>query len=162
LFFLIITCEFYVVVLIGLILLGAKLGNESNDVKEVGCQELQNTMPFEDTVVFDSPLAETQLEKLGFDDEVMGDGDCVAENMRAGVVCEYGEEVVLDSEDEGIHGSKVVTVVNGVLDGKAGRRIKENLMDLWKGQQLSLPCKQVEEMALAASNDSNQEQCRAG
>ena len=150
------------VVLIGVILLGAKLGNEANDVKEVGCQELQNTMPFEDTVVFDSPLAETQLEKLGFDDEVRSDGDCVAENMRAGPVCEYGEEVVLDSEDEGIHGSKVVTVVNGVLDGKAGRRIKENVMDLWKGQQLSLPCKQVEEMALAASNDSNQEQCRAG
>ncbi|GMY16516.1 pax-interacting protein 1 [Fagus crenata] len=137
-------------------------GNEANDVKEVGCQELQNTIPFEDTVVFDSPLAETQLEKLGFDDEVMGDGDCVAENMRAGAVCEYGEEVVLDSEDEGIHGSKVVTVVNGVLDGKAGRRIKENVMDLWKGQQLSLPCMRVEEMALAASNDSNQEQCRAG
>nr|XP_023891965.1 uncharacterized protein LOC112003972 [Quercus suber] len=118
------------------------VGNEANDVTEVGY-----AMAYEDTVVLDSPLAETQLEKLVFDDEVVG------------AVCEYEEEVVLDSEDEGAQGSKVVNVVNGVLDGKANRRLKGNVMGLWKGQ-LSSPCKRVD-MALA-SNVSNQEQFGAG
>ncbi|KAK7845186.1 hypothetical protein CFP56_009933 [Quercus suber] len=122
-------------------------GNEANDVTEVGY-----AMAFEDTVVLDSPLAETQLEKLVFDDEVVGDG-------IGGAVCEYEEEVVLDSEDEGVQGSKVVNVVNGVLVGKAGRRLKGNVMDLWKGR-LSSPWKRVD-MALA-SNVSNQEQFGAG
>lgn len=118
-------------------LLGTKVGNEANDVTEVGY-----AMAYEDTVVLDSPLAETQLEKLVFDDEVVGDG-------IGGAIC----------EDEGVQGSKVVNVVNGVLDGKASRRLKGNVMDLWKGQ-LSSPCKRVD-MALA-SNVSNQEQFGAG
>ena len=130
-------------------LLGTKVGNEANDVTEVGY-----AVAYEDTVVLDSPLAETQLEKLVFDDEVVGDGI-----GGGGAVCEYEEEVVLDSEDEGVQGSKVVNVVNGVLDGKANRRLKGNVMDLWKGQ-LSSPCKRVD-MALA-SNVSNQEQFGAG
>ncbi|KAF3971967.1 hypothetical protein CMV_004484 [Castanea mollissima] len=123
------------------------VGNEANDVTEVGY-----ATAYEDTVVLDSPLAETQLEKLVFDDETVGDG-------IGGAVCEYEEEVVLDSEDEEVQGSKVVNVVNGVLDGKAGRRLKGNVTDLWKGQ-LSSPCKPVD-MALA-SNVSNQEQFGAG
>ena len=93
-------------------LLGTKVGNEANDVTEVGY-----AMAYEDTVVLDCSLAETQLEKLVFDDEVVGDGI-----GGGGAVCEYEEEVVLDSEDEGVQGSKVVNVVNFVLDGKANRR----------------------------------------
>lgn len=127
--------------------MGTKVGNEANAVTEVGY-----ATAYEDTVVLDSPLAETQLEKLVFDAEAVGDG-------IGGAVCKYEEEVVLDSEDEGVQGSKVVNVVNGVLDGKAGRRLKGNVMDLWKGQPSS-PCKPVD-MALA-SNVSNQEQFGAG
>lgn len=127
--------------------MGTKVGNEANAVTEVGY-----ATAYEDTVVLDSPLAETQLEKLVFDAEAVGDG-------IGGAVCENEEEVVLDSEDEGVQESKVVNAVNGVLDGKAGRRLKGNVMDLCKGQPSS-PCKPVD-MALA-SNISNQEQFGAG
>lgn len=127
-------------------ILGTKIGKEAaNGVKKLlGYQELENTLGyFEDTLVVDSPLAETQLENLGFDSELVDD--------------EYDrEEVVPDSEDEGVRGSsKVVAVVNG----KAGRRFKGNVLDLQRGQ-LSSPCKQTD--VVADSDDSNHEKSNAG
>lgn len=57
-------------------------------------------MAFEDTFVVDSPLMEaTQVvDYSDFDD-----------TKNAGM-CEYEEEVVLDSEDEEVNGSRIVNV----------------------------------------------------
>jgi hypothetical protein len=97
---------------------------------------------FEETVAVDSPLAETELENLGFDSELVDD--------------EYGEEVVPDSEDEGVRGG----VVNGVLDGKVGGRFKRNVLEMQRGQ-LSSPRKRAEDV-VADSDDSNHEKSNAG
>ncbi|KAF5462560.1 hypothetical protein F2P56_018554 [Juglans regia] len=125
-------------------------GNEDGDVKElVGYREFQETMPLEDTVVLDTPLDDTPLGNLGFYIEPEGDVDCVVENPSAGAVSGYREEVVLDSEDEVVLGSKVA---NGVVDGKAGRRFTGNVLDFEKGQ-LGSPQKQVDDV-VADSDDS--------
>ncbi|KAG6700209.1 hypothetical protein I3842_08G101100 [Carya illinoinensis] len=125
-------------------------GNEDGDVKElVGYREFQETMPLEDTVVLDSPFADTPMENLGFDTEPEGDVDCVVENLSAAAVSGYREEVVLDSEDEVVHGSKGA---NGLVDGKAGRRFTGNVLDFEKGQ-LGSPQKQLDDV-VADSDDS--------
>jgi hypothetical protein len=119
-------------------ILGTKVGKEADNSVEklLGYQELENTLGyFEDTVVVDSPLAETQLENLGFDSELVDD--------------DYGEEVVPDSEDEGVlQGS----VVNGLLDGKAGGRFKAS------GSSL---CKRAEDVVVD-SDYSNHVKSNAG
>lgn len=125
-----------------------KLGNEDGDAKErVGYREFQETMPLEDTIALDTPL-----ENLGFNTELEGEVDCIAENPSAGAASGFMEEVVLDSEDEVVHGSKVA---NCVVGGKAGRIFTWNVLDLEKGQ-LGSPQKQVDDV-VSDSDDSPHE-----
>ncbi|CAK7348230.1 unnamed protein product [Dovyalis caffra] len=84
-------------------------------------QQLQDTVPFDDgdTVVLDSPLAETQVEKLDFDFQVLDDSIEIAKH-------ELVSEVVLDSEDEEIHGEQLDNIADGVSAVEIGSRIKAN------------------------------------
>lgn len=59
--------------------------------------QFQDTEPFDEAVVPDSPLME--------DTQVLDYSDC-DEKMRTG----FEEEVVLDSEDEEVNGSRLVTL----------------------------------------------------
>ncbi|KAK3193960.1 hypothetical protein Dsin_025270 [Dipteronia sinensis] len=72
-----------------------KIGENDNE-----CQRL------EDTMVLDSPLAETRMEKLD-ETQVLEDSGCF-EDLRFQLTSGDDEEVVLDSEDEGICRNKTV------------------------------------------------------
>ncbi|XP_031250878.1 uncharacterized protein LOC116108784 [Pistacia vera] len=85
------------------------------DEKEVG--DGNEYHQFEDTMLLDSPLVQTQLEKLNFDTQVVDDSDC---NKDMILHSEHEKEVVLDSEDEGVCTSKTVRVSNGLSDGNKG------------------------------------------
>ncbi|KAI5316079.1 PREDICTED: mediator of DNA damage [Prunus dulcis] len=85
-------------------------GNKLKCVDEDEEQQLQfqDTVPFEDTFVLDSQsMEETQLlDHSDFGDET-GTG-----------MHEYEEEVVLDSEDEEVNGSRILTVKAHVLSNQ--------------------------------------------
>lgn len=73
----------------------------------------QDTVPFDDTMVIDSPLVENHLEELCFDTEVVDDLS----------IDEEGEpEVVLDSEDEGLSESRVVSSLYGKTYRRRGSK----------------------------------------
>ncbi|TXG63535.1 hypothetical protein EZV62_010529 [Acer yangbiense] len=72
-----------------------KIGENENE-----CQRL------EDTMVLDSPLSETRMEKLD-ETQVLEDSGCF-EDLRLQLTSGDEEEVVLDSEDEGICRNKTV------------------------------------------------------
>ncbi|KAJ0112011.1 hypothetical protein Patl1_01108 [Pistacia atlantica] len=86
------------------------------DEKEVG--DGNEYHQFEDTMLLDSPLVQTQLEKLNFDTQVVDDSDC-NKDMILHSISEHEKEVVLDSEDEGVCTSKTVRVSNGLSDGNS-------------------------------------------
>nr|XP_017241629.1 PREDICTED: uncharacterized protein LOC108214237 isoform X3 [Daucus carota subsp. sativus] len=65
--------------------------------------EYQDTEPFDDIIIADSPLSETQLEILHADTEVL-DSDI--------------DKVVLDSDDEGIQSTETVSLMNNLPSGK--------------------------------------------
>lgn len=64
--------------------------------------EYQDTVPFDDTIIADSPLSETQLETVHADTEVL----------------DINEEVVLDSDDEEIQRTAAVSLTNKLPSGK--------------------------------------------
>ncbi|KAI9181418.1 hypothetical protein LWI28_014840 [Acer negundo] len=78
------------------------LGVEKIDENENECQRL------EDAMMLDSPLAETRMEKLD-ETQVLEDCGCF-EDLRLQLTSGDEEEVVLDSEDEGICRNKTVGV----------------------------------------------------
>uniref|UniRef100_A0A6N2MCD3 BRCT domain-containing protein n=1 Tax=Salix viminalis TaxID=40686 RepID=A0A6N2MCD3_SALVM len=83
-------------------------------------QLFQDTVTFDDdTAGLDSPLAETQVEKLGSYTQVLGDS---LENAKH----ELPSQVIPDSEDEEIHGDQLENAADGVSDVETGIRIKGN------------------------------------
>lgn len=83
-------------------------------------QLFQDTVTFDDdTADLDSPLAETQVEKLGSYTQVLGDS---LENAKH----ELPSQVIPDSEDEEIHGDQLENAADGVSDVETGIRIKGN------------------------------------
>ncbi|KAL3572453.1 hypothetical protein D5086_026357 [Populus alba] len=83
-------------------------------------QPFQDTVTFDDdTAVLDSPVVETQVEKLGFYTQVLGDS---VENAKHELV----SQVIPDSEDEEIHGDQLENAADGVSDVETGTRIKGN------------------------------------
>lgn len=80
-----------------------------------GC-EYQDIVPFDDTIIADSPSLETQLENLHDDTEILD--------------IDIDKEVVLDSDDEGMQGTEALMTnklpsgidtnleANNVLTGK--------------------------------------------
>lgn len=83
-------------------------------------QQFQDTVTFDDdTAVLDSPVVETQVEKLGFYTQVLGDS---VENAKHELV----SQVIPESEDEEIHGDQLENAADGVSDVETGTRIKGN------------------------------------
>ncbi|KAF5732709.1 hypothetical protein HS088_TW17G00239 [Tripterygium wilfordii] len=96
------------------------------------CKDVKDeTVLFDDTWELDSPLEESQLEKLDFDTIVVDDPDSM-NNVELQTKCEYEEEVVLDSEDEGISRTKLASSVDKFSFDKPGRRVKGNGMNSQK------------------------------
>ncbi|GLU07461.1 hypothetical protein SLE2022_244180 [Rubroshorea leprosula] len=125
---------------------GCKIGNLNGN----GCQEFQDTVPFGDTMVIDSPSVGTHGEKLCFDTEVVDDQGSDEETR---LECE--EEVVLDSEDEGLCQPKAASFV-GV---ETYRRCKRKTVDM-QNRKLSLHCEQTKCLA-ADPISSIDQQCIA-
>ncbi|GLT42532.1 hypothetical protein SLA2020_165250 [Shorea laevis] len=125
---------------------GCKLGDLNGD----GCQEFQDTVPFDDTMVLHSPSVGTHVEELCFDTEVVDDQGSDEETR---LECE--EEVVLDSEDEGLHQPKAASFV-GV---ETYRRCKRKTVDM-QNRKLSLHCEQTKCLA-ADPISSIDQQCIA-
>lgn len=96
------------------------LGSEQMEANQGQLQQFQDTVTFDDdTAVLDSPLVETQVEKLGFYTQVLGDS---VENAKHELV----SQVIPDSEDEEIHGDQLENAADGVSDVETGTRIKGN------------------------------------
>lgn len=86
---------------------------------ENGHKQIQDAAPFDDAVVLDCSLVETQLlVKLDFETQVADDSDCF-EDKTVQSFCEYEKEVVLDSEDEGVSRAYTQQADNLLLDCKA-------------------------------------------
>lgn len=66
--------------------------------------EFQDTVPFDDIIIADSPLSETQLESIHADTEVLD--------------FDVDKEVVLDSDDEEIQRNEVLCLTNKLPSGK--------------------------------------------
>lgn len=80
-----------------------KLGAQIKGVYENEWQKFedgQDTVPFDDTLAIDSALTELQTEILDFETQVLDD-------------CDFFEEVVLDSEDEGNCRTEFIRSANG-------------------------------------------------
>lgn len=86
---------------------------------ENGHKGIQDGAPFDDTVVLDCPLVETQMMmKLDFGTQVVDGSDCFEEKSLQSF-CEYEKEVVLDSEDEGVSRTYTLQADNLLLDSNA-------------------------------------------
>ncbi|KAJ6674876.1 PAX TRANSCRIPTION ACTIVATION DOMAIN INTERACTING PROTEIN [Salix viminalis] len=95
-------------------------GSEQMEAIQGQRQLFQDTVTFDDdTAGLDSPLAETQVEKLGSYTQVLGDS---LENAKH----ELPSQVIPDNEDEEIHGDQLENAADGVSDVETGIRIKGN------------------------------------
>ncbi|KAL5561579.1 hypothetical protein UlMin_031326 [Ulmus minor] len=112
-------------------------------------EDVDEHSQFQDTVAFDSPLVENRALYLDLDTEPLD--DCVP-------ACEYEEEMVLDSEDEGINGSRLVSVPVASLVNKTDKRIEEYGSNQKK---LNLPRELLEDGA-SKFESSTSEKCCAG
>lgn len=112
---------------------GCKLGDLNGDE----CQEFQDTVPFDDTMVIDSFSVGTHVEKLCFDTEVVNDQGSDKETR---LECE--EEVVLDSEDEELCQPKAASFVSV----ETYRRCERKTVDM-QNTKLSLHCEQTKCLA---------------
>ncbi|KAJ1390707.1 BRCT domain [Sesbania bispinosa] len=110
-----------------------------------GDEKFQETEIFEDTLVINSPFTETEVENLNLDTEVVEDSEPV-ENMATGPVCEYEQEVVLDSEDEEMNNTSAVTVSKGFLVGETSPIVINLSMRFLKRLPKS-PCEQADSNA---------------
>ncbi|KAI4349595.1 hypothetical protein L6164_010162 [Bauhinia variegata] len=97
-----------------------------------------DTELFEDTLVLHSPLVETQVENFNLDTEIVEDSE-PTENMTTVPLCEYEQEVVIDSEDEQMHDRKVAAKVF-----KDDETVRNALMDFQK-RQLMPSCEQTQD-----------------
>ncbi|KAL9430815.1 hypothetical protein AB3S75_026082 [Citrus x aurantiifolia] len=97
----------------------AQAPSNSHGENENGHKGIQDAAPFDDTVVLDCPLVETQLMmKLDFGTQVVDGSDCFEEKSLQSF-CEYEKEVVLDSEDEGVSRTYTLHADNLLLDSNA-------------------------------------------
>lgn len=82
----------------------------------------QDTMPFDDTIVLESPSVEPQLENLDADTEELD--------------IDIDKEVVLDSDDEGIQRTKMVSLMNELPSDKIDRSLGRDRVGM-ENRQLS-------------------------
>ncbi|CAL0302464.1 unnamed protein product [Lupinus luteus] len=93
-------------------------------------EQFQETELFEDTLVINnSPFT----ENLNLNTELVEDSD-PEENMTSGAICEYEQEVVLDSEDEEMENGEVVTVAKGLIEDESSPALRSPLMRFQKRQ----------------------------
>ncbi|KAK7259451.1 hypothetical protein RIF29_25059 [Crotalaria pallida] len=117
-------------------------GDEVKDANED--EQFRETEFFEDTqVIHNSPFT----ENLNLNTELV-EGSDLEEKMTSGSICEYEQEIVLDSEDEEMDNREAVTVYKGLLEDKISPTLKSPLMRFQKRQPKNSPCEQ------AASNAS--------
>ncbi|XP_061366503.1 uncharacterized protein LOC133309719 [Gastrolobium bilobum] len=109
-------------------------GDEVKDANED--EQSRETEIFEDTLVLNSPFTETEVENLNPNTELVEDWEPV-ENMTTGPICEYEQEVVLDSEDEEMNNRDAVTVVKGFLEDETSPSM------LLQKRRLKLPRQQA-------------------
>ncbi|KAG6575867.1 PAX-interacting protein 1, partial [Cucurbita argyrosperma subsp. sororia] len=107
------------------------------------CELLQNTLAFEDSVGFDNHVV--RLKSPLTDTEMVDALDC-SKNLCIPTF-EYEDDVVLDSEDEGINGCRVIRVSSNLSRNEAGWEVKSDAQD--------------ENMALDF-NSSDQKPCDTG
>ncbi|KAL2345364.1 hypothetical protein Fmac_006649 [Flemingia macrophylla] len=109
----------------------------------------RDTALFEDTLVLDSPFNETEVENLNMDTEIVEDSE-PPEHITAGTMLKYEQEVVLDSEDEGMNNRDAVTVSKGFLERETSPTVKisSNLFQK-RRHKPKPPCEQVDLNATA-------------
>ncbi|KAK7337382.1 hypothetical protein VNO77_17952 [Canavalia gladiata] len=116
---------------------GDKAANEDDR-----CME---TVLFEDTLVLNSPFTEREAQYLNLYTEIVEDSE-PAEDVTTGPVCEYEQEVVLDSEDEELDNRDAVTVTRGFLENQTSPKVKNPLMISQK-RLYKPPCEQADSNA---------------
>lgn len=96
-----------------------------NNIK-VGIEdEYQDTVPFDDTAVLESPSGEPQLVNLDAETEGLDDSECVDDNEK---------EVVLDSDDDEIDRTQVASVMEGISSAETQRSDGGDILNLEKRQ----------------------------
>lgn len=117
-----------------------------------GRHEFQDTgLLSGDTAALDSPLTETQVDKLDFHTQLVEDDvDCVNDGRLCQplMLSQYGGEVVLDSEDEGIESNPI---------GDKGEYATKS-----KKRRLSQPPRGKEYDMVSDSGVSIDQECRTG
>lgn len=106
-------------------LMVSKSGNDDSGGSCGDCELLQNTLAFEESVGFDNRVV--HLENPLIDTEVVDELDC-SENLCVPTF-EYEDDVVLDSEDEGINGSRVIRVSSSLSRNEAGQEVKSDPLE---------------------------------
>lgn len=116
-------------------------GNEAN--------EYRSTEPFGDTVALESPPEGTQLENI--DTELLVIPDSV-DDMATQMLEDYKEEVVLDSDDEGVHETEMAC---------SKELTSRELQRIVGGDVLDAPCARSEDFVVG-SVASSHKNCTAG
>lgn len=118
-------------------------GNDDSDASYDDSKLLQDTVAFEDDDGFDNRIV--RLESPLIDTELVDDLD-FTENLTIPTF-EYEDDIVLDSEDEGINGSRVIRVSSALSRNEAGEKVTSDA--------------QEEDMAVDL-HTSDKKQCDAG
>lgn len=124
-------------------LLVSKSGNHVGGASQDDCQLLQNTVALEEDDGFDNRVV--HLESPGIDTELVDDLDS-SESLTIPTF-EYEDDVVLDSEDEGIDGSRVIRVSSALSRSEAVQKVESDAQ---------------EENVAADFHYSDQKQCDTG
>lgn len=111
--------------------------------------ENRSNEPFGDTVALESPSEETQLENV--DTELLDIPDSV-DDMATQMLEDYKEEVVLDSDDEGVHETETARSKE-LTSGELQRIVREDVLDA--------PCARSEDFVVG-SVASSHKNCTAG
>ncbi|XP_038899325.1 uncharacterized protein LOC120086657 isoform X2 [Benincasa hispida] len=101
-------------------------GNDDFGGSYEDCELLQNTLAFEDSVGSDDNRV-VRLESPLIDTEMVDELDC-SENLCIPTF-EYEDDVVLDSEDEGINGSRMIRVSSSLSRNEAGQEVKSDAQE---------------------------------
>ncbi|TYK18263.1 PAX-interacting protein 1 [Cucumis melo var. makuwa] len=104
----------------------SKLDNDDSGGSFDDFELLQNTLPFEDIVGFDNRVV--RLESPFNDTETVAGLDDCSENLCIPTF-EYEDDVVLDSEDEGINGSRVIRVSSSLSRNEAEQEVKSDAQE---------------------------------
>uniref|UniRef100_A0A0A0K7G0 BRCT domain-containing protein n=1 Tax=Cucumis sativus TaxID=3659 RepID=A0A0A0K7G0_CUCSA len=104
----------------------SKLGNDDSGGSFDDFELLQNTLSFEDSVGFDNRVV--RLESPFVDTEMVYGLDDCSENLCIPTF-EYEDDVVLDSEDEGINGSRVIRVSSSLSRNEAEQEVKSDAQE---------------------------------